>query len=323
MKICVLDGYVLNPGDLSWDNIAKFGELTVHDRTGYDDASVISSVGDAEIILTGDAPVSAAVLDACPNVKFIGVMATGYNAIDTGYARKKGIPVCNVPAYGTTTVAQYAISLLLEICGRVGYHSDAVKAGRWISCPDYCFWDHPLIELAGKTMGIIGFGRIGMNTGKIAKALGMDVLAYSRSEREEGRSIAKYVGLDTLLTESDVICLHCPLLPETENIINRDTIAKMKKSAYLINVGRGPIINDADLKEALDNGVIAGAGLDVLGKEPIEKDNPLGEIMDSDKLIITPHVAWASYEARYRLVQLVIGNGEKYLAGDTDGFVVG
>lgn len=312
MKICVLDGYVLNPGDLSWDNIAKFGELTVHDRTGYDDASVISSVGDAEIILTGDAPVSAAVLDACPNVKFIGVMATGYNAIDTEYARKKGIPVCNVPAYGTTTVAQYAISLLLEICGRVGYHSDAVKAGRWISCPDYCFWDHPLIELAGKTMGIIGFGRIGMTTGKIAKALGMDVLAYSRSEREEGRSIAKYVGLDTLLAESDVICLHCPLLPETENIINRDTIAKMKDGVILINNSRGRLVVEQDLADALNSGKIYAAGLDVVTVEPMLENNPL---LTAKNCFITPHISWATPEARQRIFDCTEKNLAAYFAG--------
>ena len=312
MKICVLDGYVLNPGDLSWDNIAKFGELTVHDRTGYDDASVISSVGDAEIILTGDAPVSAAVLDACPNVKYIGVMATGYNAIDIEYARKKGIPVCNVPAYGTTTVAQYAISLLLEICGRVGYHSDAVKAGRWISCPDYCFWDHPLIELAGKTMGIIGFGRMGMNTGKIAKALGMDVLAYSRSEREEGRSIARYVGLDTLLAESDVICLHCPLLPETENIINRDTIAKMKDGVILINNSRGRLVVEQDLADALNSGKIYAAGLDVVTVEPMLENNPL---LTAKNCFITPHISWATPEARQRIFDCTEKNLAAYFAG--------
>ena len=312
MKISVLDGYVLNPGDLSWDNIAKFGELTVHDRTSYDDASVIASVGDAEVILTGDAPVSAAVLDACPNVKFIGVMATGYNAIDIEYARKKGIPVCNVPAYGTTTVAQYAISLLLEICGRVGYHSDAVKAGRWISCPDYCFWDHPLIELAGKTMGIIGFGRIGMNTGKIAKALGMDVLAYSRSEREEGRSIAKYVGLDTLLAESDVICLHCPLLPETENIINRDTIAKMKDGVILINNSRGRLVVEQDLADALNSGKIYAAGLDVVTVEPMLENNPL---LTAKNCFITPHISWATPEARQRIFDCTEKNLAAYFAG--------
>ena len=235
MKIVILDGYTENPGDLSWAQIAKFGELTVYDRTPHEDAEIIRRIADAEVVFTNKTPVSRAVFEACPGIKYVSVLATGYNIVDVQAARERGIPVSNVPAYGTAAVGQFAIALLLELCHHVAHHSQAVHEGRWEHNADWCFWDYPLVELDGKTIGIIGFGRIGQTTGRIAKAMGMRVLAHSRSERPEGREIAEYVDLDTLLAESDVIALHCPLFPETEKIINRDTIAKMRDGVMIIN----------------------------------------------------------------------------------------
>lgn len=227
MKIVILDGYCENPGDLSWDVLRALGELTVYDRTDDTDvAQIVQRIGDAEIIVINKTPITRQVIDACPSLRFITIMATGYNVVDCAYAAQKGIAVANVPAYGTAAVAQFAIALLLEICMHVGDHAEAVQAGRWTACADFCFWDTPLIELAGMTMGIIGFGRIGRQVGRIARAMGMRVLAYSRTETEEGRAIADYVPLDTLLAEADVVSLHCPLFPETAGIINRESIAK-------------------------------------------------------------------------------------------------
>lgn len=312
MKIVVLDAYTECHGDLTWESIEKLGELRVYDRTAYDDAEIIEHIGDAEIVVTGDIPVSAAVMDACTNIKFITVMGTGYNLVDYVYARKKGIAVSNVPSYGTAAVGQYAIALLLEICGHVDYHSREVKKGRWIECPDYCFWDYPLIELAGKTMGIIGFGRIGQTTGRVAKALGMRVIAHSRSVREDGKEIAEYVDMDTLLKESDVIALHCPLFPETEGIINKETIAKMKDGVIIINNSRGKLIVEQDLADALNSGKVYAAGLDVVAVEPMRADNPL---LNAKNCIITPHISWAPIEARMRIMDCTEKNISAFLAG--------
>ena len=254
MKIVVLDGYTENPGDLSWEALGKLGELTVYDRTPYEDAAVIGRISDAEIVVTNKCPIRKPVIDACPQIKYIAVLATGYNVVDVQDAARKGIPVSNVPTYGTEAVGQFAIALLLEICSRVAHHSDAVHEGRWEKAADWTFWDYPLIELAGKTMGIIGFGKIGQTTGRIAKALGMRILAAGSRETEAGRAIAEYVDLDTLLRESDVIALHCPLFPETEGIINRETIAKMKDGVILINNSRGPLVAEQDLADALNSG---------------------------------------------------------------------
>ena len=311
MKIVILDSYTENPGDLSWDGIARLGELTGYDRTAAED--VIRRIGDAEVVFTNKAPITREVIDACPSIRFISVLATGYNCVDYVYAKEKGIPVTNIPAYGTDSVGQFAIALLLEICHHIGHHSDTVHAGKWTNSPDFCYWDYPLIELAGKTMGIIGFGRIGQVVGRVAKALGMKVLAFSRSESESGKAIADaYVDLDTLLRESDVVSLHCPLFPETEGIINKETIAKMKDGAILINNSRGQLVVEQDLADALNSGKLAAAGLDVVSVEPIRADNPL---LSAKNCIITPHISWAAKEARERIMQMAEKNLQAYLDG--------
>lgn len=313
MKIVILDGYAENPGDLSWDGLRALGELTVYDRTPLDDEQeIIRRIGDAQVVYTNKTPITRAVLEACPGLRFISVLATGYNIVDCAAAREKGIPVSNVPAYGTASVGQFAIALLLEICHHVGHHSDAVHAGRWERSVDYCFWDHPLIELAGKTMGIIGFGRIGRQTGRIAKALGMQVLAYSRSQCEEGRAVAEYVDLDTLLARSDVISLHCPLFSETQGIIDREAIAKMKDGVILLNTSRGQLIVEQDLADALNSGKVYAAGVDVVSAEPIRGDNPL---LTAKNCVITPHIAWAPRESRQRIMECSEENLKGWLAG--------
>ena len=311
MKIVILDGYTENPGDLSWEGLARLGELAVYDRTAAED--VVRRIGDAEVVFTNKTPITREVLDACPSIRFISVLATGYNCVDYVYAKEKGIPVTNIPAYGTDSVGQFAIALLLEVCHHIGHHSETVRAGKWTNSPDFCYWDYPLIELAGKTMGIIGFGRIGQVTGRVAKALGMKVLAFSRSESESGKAIADaYVDLDTLLRESDVISLHCPLFPETEGIINRETIAKTKDGAILINNSRGQLIVEQDLADALNSGELAAAGLDVVSVEPIRADNPL---LGAKNCIITPHISWAAKEARERIMRMAEENLQAYLDG--------
>ena len=311
MKIVVLDGYTENPGDLSWEGLAQFGQLRVYDRTGSEE-EVIRRIGDAEVVFVNKVPISRRVLDACPNIRFISVLATGYNVIDVKAAAEKGIPVSNVPAYGTAAVAQFAMALLLELCHHVAHHSEAVHAGRWASSPDWCFWDYPLIELSGKTMGIIGFGRIGQATGRIARAMGMEVLAYSRSVREEAKALAEYVDLDSLLARSDVIVLHCPLFPETEGIINRENIAKMKDGVIIINNSRGQLVVEQDLAEALNSGKVLAAGLDVVSTEPIRPDNPL---LGAKNCLITPHISWAPRESRQRIMDASVENLRAFLAG--------
>lgn len=313
MRIVVLDGYTENPGDLSWEPLGQLGDLTVYDRTSVSDKEEIACrIGNAEAVFTNKTPIDKDVLDQCPNLKFIGVLATGYNVIDVAYAKKKGIPVSNVPGYGTDAVGQFAIALLLEICHHIGHHDKAVKEGRWSSCQDWCFWDYPLIELAGKTMGIIGFGRIGQKTGQIAKALGMKVLAYNRSQSDEGRAIAEYVSLDTLFACSDVISLHCPLFPETQGIIHKGTIAKMKDNVIILNNSRGPLIVEQDLADALNSGKVYAAGLDVSQEEPISKDNPL---LTAKNCIITPHISWAPRESRQRIMDMSAQNLQAFLEG--------
>ena len=311
MKIVVLDGYTENPGDLSWEGLAQFGQLRVYDRTGSEE-EVIERIGDAEVVFVNKVPISRRVLDACPNIKFISVLATGYNVIDVKAAAEKGIPVSNVPAYGTAAVAQFAMALLLELCHHVAHHSEAVHQGRWAASPDWCFWDYPLIELSGKTMGIIGFGRIGQATGRIARAMGMEVLAYSRSVREEAKALAEYVDLDSLLSRSDVIVLHCPLFPETEGIINRENIARMKDGVIIINNSRGQLVVEQDLADALNSGKVLAAGLDVVSTEPIRPDNPL---LGAKNCLITPHISWAPRESRQRIMDASVENLRAFLAG--------
>lgn len=320
MKIVILDAYCENPGDLSWDELAKLGELVIYDRIPDEEAEVIRSIGDAEVALINKVHITQNIIDACPNLKYMAVMATGYDAVDYVYAARKGIPLSNVPTYGTASVAQHAIALLLEICNRVQHHSEAVKSGRWASCPDWCFWDYPLMELDGKTMGIIGFGRIGQATGRIAKALGMRVLASGSRPTEAGRAIAEYTDLDTLLQSSDVIALHCPLFPETAGMINRDSIAKMKDGVILINNSRGGLVVEQDLADALNSGKVYAAGLDVVSSEPIREDNPL---LTAKNCIITPHISWAPKEARQRIMDITVENVRSYMEGHPQNVVNG
>jgi glycerate dehydrogenase len=312
-KIVVLDGYAENPGDLSWDELAKLGELQVYDRTSCtDDDEIISRIGDAAYVYTNKTPIRKAVLDACPGIRFISMLATGYNVVDVAAAKEKGIPVCNIPTYGTAAVAQFAIALLLEICHNIGHHSNAVHNGKWANSADWCFWDYPLIELEGKTMGIIGLGRIGQRTAAIAKALGMKVIAYDEHPSDAGKAVADYVDLDTLLKTSDVIALHCPLFPSTEGIINKDSISKMKDGVIILNNSRGPLIVEKDLADALNSGKVAAAGLDVVSSEPIKNDNPL---LQAKNCFITPHISWAPKESRQRLMDAAVDNLRQFLAG--------
>ncbi len=310
MKIVVLDGHALNPGDLSWDCIRQFGNLTVYDRTPED--QIIPRIGDAEIILLNKTPITAATLDACSSVKLICVLATGYNVVDCDAAKARGIPVCNVPAYGTAAVAQFTFALLLELCHAVGHHSNAVHNGRWCESTDFCFWDTPQMELAGKTLGIIGFGRIGRSVGSIAKAFGMTVLAHNRSRCPEGESIAQYVDLDTLLAQSDVISLHCPLTSQTQNIINPDSLAKMKAGAMLLNTARGPLVDEVAVAHALRSGKLRGFAADVICREPMLPDNPL---LGAPNCILTPHMAWAPVESRQRILDCTITSIRAFLDG--------
>ena len=319
MKIVVLDGYTENPGDLSWGELEKLGELTVYDRTSLtDENESIERIGDAEAIYTNKTPITKKIIEACPNLKFIGVLATGYNVVDVDAAKEHGIAVCNIPTYGTDAVAQFAIALLLEVCHHIGHHSDAVHDGRWETSEDWCFWDYPLIELAGKTMGIIGLGRIGQSTARIAAALGMKVFGYDRHQKDSGRKVAEYVELDTLFAQSDVIVLHCPLFPETSGIINKDNIAKMKDGVIIINNSRGPLIVEQDLTDALNSGKVAAAGLDVVSTEPIKGDNPL---LKAKNCIITPHISWAPKESRQRLMDIAVDNLAKFIAGEPQNVV--
>lgn len=310
MKIVNLDGYALNPGDLSWDCIRRFGDLTVYDRTPDD--LIVERIGDAQIVLLNKTPITAATLEACPSIKLICVLATGYNVVDCEAAKARGIPVCNVPAYGTAAVAQFAFALLLELCHAVGHHSNAVHGGRWCDSTDFCFWDTPQMELAGKTMGVIGFGRIGRAVGSIAKAFGMEVLAYNRSRCPEGEAIAWYVDLDTLLKHADVVSLHCPLTPETQNIINADSLAKMKDGAILLNTARGPVIDERAVADALRSGKLRGAAMDVICQEPMSRDNPL---LGAPNCIITPHMAWAPVESRQRILDCTVRSIQSFLDG--------
>lgn len=314
MKIVVLEGYVKNPGDLSWDRIAQMGELKVYDRTPKTDTElIVDRIGDAEAVLMTNALLTREVFERCPSIRYVGVMATGYDAVDLEAAREKGIPVCNIPAYGTDFVAQSTIALLLEICNRAGHHSEAVKQGRWGEQPDFCFWDYPLIELMGKTMGVIGFGRIGQKTAQIARALGMNILYQARSRKKElEKEGYRYADLDTLFAESDVISLHCPLQPDTVQMINKETIGKMKDGVILLNASRGQLIADADLADALNSGKISAAGLDVVSEEPIRADNPL---LTAKNCIITPHIAWAAKESRARLLEIATDDLEAFING--------
>ena len=310
MKIVVLDGYTENSGDLSWNGLESLGELTVYDRTQPDE--IAARIRGAGAVYVNKVALDRETIFSAPDLKFIGVLATGYNVVDIAAARERGIAVCNIPTYGTAAVGQFAIAMLLEICHHVAHHSDAVHAGRWEQNADWCFWDYPLIELAGKTMGIIGFGRIGQTTGRIARALGMNVIAYDEYESGAGRALAEYTALDALFARSDVIALHCPLLPSTQGIINRENIAKMKDGVIILNNARGPLIVEQDLADALNSGKVYAAGLDVVSTEPIRGDNPL---LKAKNCLITPHISWAPKESRQRLMEIAADNLRRFLEG--------
>ena len=313
MKLVILDGNRVNPGDLSWEGFEALGELTAYDRTPLtDEDEIVRRIGDSEIVLTNKTPLSRSTLERCPAIRYIGLLATGYNVVDTAAARERGIPVCNVPGYGTQSVAQFAIALLLEICCRAGHHDQAVHQGRWSECLDYCFWDYPLMELAGKTMGIIGYGSIGQAVGGIAAALGMEVIAYGPHPWAAGSSPAPYVPLEELLGRSDVVSLHCPLFPETRGIIRRETIAMMKDGAILLNNSRGPLLVEQDVADALRTGKLYAAGVDVMDAEPPQPDSPL---LTAKNCIITPHISWAPLEARRRLIGIAVENLRAFLDG--------
>ena len=310
MKIVILDGYTENPGDISWAEIEKFGETVIYDRTPND--QIIQRLGSATVAITNKTPISREVMDACPELRYIGFLATGYDAADITAAKEKGIIVSNVPTYGTAAVGQFAIALLLEVASRVGQHDHAVKSGRWTSCPDWCFWDAPLMELSGKTMGILGFGRIGQTTGSIAKAMGMRILAVDEYPNDSGKAIAEYVSQSQMLAEADVICLHCNLTPATKGIICKETIDQMKNGVIIINNSRGPLVVEQDLADALESGKVAAAALDVVSKEPITEDNPL---LKAKNCIITPHISWAPIECRQRIMDVTVKNLEAFLKG--------
>lgn len=313
MKIVVLDGYTLNPGDLSWEGFEKLGDFTCYERTAENE--ILDRIGDAEIVITNKTPLTAETIKACSQIKYIGVLATGYNVVDVAAAAEKNIPVCNIPTYGTTAVAQFAFALLLGICHHVQDHSNAVSNGDWTNCPDFCFWNFPLTELAGKIMGIIGYGRIGQATGKIAQAFGMKVLAFDEYRNADlVCDTMAYASMEELLTNSDVISLHCPLFPSTEGIINKDNIAMMKDGVIIINTSRGPLIVEQDLADALESGKVRAAGLDVVSTEPIKEDNVL---LKAKNCIITPHIAWAPLESRARLMNIAVDNLKFFLEGET------
>ncbi|APY11969.1 glycerate dehydrogenase [Seonamhaeicola sp. S2-3] len=319
MKIVVLDGYTLNPGDLNWDDIAKHGSLTVYDRTPYNNKAIIQAIGEAEIVYTNKTPLPKEVLEHVPNVKFIGVLATGYNVVDVEVAKSKGILVTNVPAYSTQSVAQFTMALLLEMCHNIGNHNAAVQNGDWVKSKDFCFWNSPLIELEGKTLGIIGFGQIGQAVAKVAQAFGLKILVNSRTVKPEFESdTLKFVDVDALFKNSDIISLHCPLFESTKGIINSNNIEKMKDGVKIINTARGGLVVEKDLVKALHSGKVSGAALDVVSAEPMSKDNPL---LKAKNCIITPHIAWAPKEARTRLMNITINNLEAYLRGNPANIV--
>jgi len=317
MKIVILDGKALNPGDLSYDSLSQFGQVTIYQRTTSEEET-IQRIGDSEIVLVNKVPITEAVLDACPNIKLICVQATGYNIVDCKACAVRGIPVTNVPTYGTAAVAQFTMALILEMCHRVGLHNHSVHQGDWANAESFCYWLTPQMELAEKTLGIIGFGRIGRAVGRLAKAFGMDVITYNRSECEEGRQIARYVDLETLFTQSDIISLHCPLFQDNAGMVNSEAIHKMKNGAVLINTARGGLLDESAVAEALKSGKLGAAAVDVLSEEPMKRYNPL---LTAPNCIITPHIAWAPKESRQRLLDCVVENIRCFLTGTPQNVV--
>ncbi|BEP29541.1 D-2-hydroxyacid dehydrogenase [Helicovermis profundi] len=312
MNIVILDGYTSNPGDLSWEGFNKFGQVTVYDRTS--DSLVIERIKNAEIIFINKISITKEIMSNSPKLKYIGVLATGYNMVDIEGANQYGITVTNVPSYSTSSVAQYVFALLLDICHKVELHSESVHKGEWSKSLDFCYWKTPQIELSGKTIGIIGYGKIGKKTTEIALAFGMKVLIYNRSKvNEVETNFKKFVSLESLYKMSDIISLHVPLFDSTKNIINNDSIKLMKKGVILINTSRGGLIDDKAIVENLENGKIKAAAIDVVKEEPISKDSIL---LRAPNLIITPHIAWAPLEARERLMKIAVKNLETFINGN-------
>ena len=315
MKITILDGAVENPGDLSWDEFAALGELTVYDRTAQEDAA--ARIGDAEVVFINKVRLTDEIFAACPNLKLVSILATGYNIVDLAAAKRRGITVCNVPGYSTRAVVQMTFALLLEICQQVGLHSGAVHTGRWQTCPDFCFWDRPLIELDGKTMGIVGYGAIGSAVGTVAQALGMKLLVTARHEKPVPEG-ARFVSLPELLAQSDVVSLHCPQTAENARMIDAGALAQMKDGAILLNTARGGLLDEQAVADALRSGKLLAAGMDVVSAEPIRADNPL---LTAPNCFLTPHIAWAPLETRRRLQAISAENLRAFLAGKPQNVV--
>lgn len=317
MKIVVLDGFTLNPGDLSWKGLEQIGNVKVYDRLPSVHSEIVKAIDDATYVFTNKTPLPKEVLEKTPHLQYIGVLATGFNVVDVNYAKEKGITVTNVPTYGTQGVAQMTMALLLEMCHHVGEHNRAVQNGDWSANDDFCFWNYPLVELEGKTMGLIGFGSIGQATAKLATAFGMKVITTGSRKFPAPEGI-EYVELDQLLQESDVISLHCPLTEETKGLINKNSLGKMKDGVMFINTSRGPLVVEEDLRKALLNKKVSYAAVDVASSEPINADNPL---LGLENCIITPHIAWASKAARQRLMNTAVTNFEAFLAGKPQNVV--
>lgn len=311
MNIVILDGYTANPGDLSWEQFSEFGTVTSYDYTPEN--LIIPRCKDADIIIDNKVEITKEIMDELPKLKYIGMLSTGFNVVDVDAAKEKGITVCNVPTYSTSAVAQLTFALILEIYNQVAVHSNAVHTGEWTNCRDFCFQKTPLVELSGKTIGIIGYGKIGSEVAKIADAFSMNILCYVPSKKPQpDYKNFRFVSLAELAEKSDIVSLHCPLTPETKEIINENFISKMKKNAIIINTSRGPSIDEKALADALNSGRIAGAGVDVLSAEPPKADNPL---LSCEKCFITPHIAWAGYETRERLLGVVFDNLKAFLEG--------
>ena len=309
MKLINLDAGALNPGDLSWDVLKQFGQVTLYQKT-ESEAEAIARIADHDIVLINKVPITENILNACPNIKLISVQATGYNVVDTAACARRGIPVCNVPDYGTAAVAQFTLALMLELCHNIGHHNQVVHQGKWCQSPTFCFWDTPQMELAGKTLGIIGFGRIGQAVAKLAKAFGMRIITHSRTRRESPD--AEFVDMETLIRQSDFISLHCPLFPENAKMVNEEFIGKMKNGAFLINTARGGLVDEDALADALASGKLAGAAVDVVTEEPMKEYNPL---LTAPNCIITPHIAWAPKESRQRLLDCCVENIRAFIQG--------
>lgn len=317
MKIVILDGRALNPGDLSYDCLKQFGEVTLYEYTDTEEET-IRRIGDNEIVLVNKVCITENILKSCPNIRLICVQATGYNVVDCEACARRGIPVTNVPSYGTAAVAQFTFALMLELCHRIGHHDQAVHQGKWCECSNFCFWDTPQMELSKKTLGIIGFGRIGQAVAKLGQAFGMHILAYSRTQKPQFKDLAEFVDLDTLLSKSDIVSLHCPLFPETEKMINSSSISKMKDGAILINTSRGGLLGEEAVANALICGKLSAAAVDVVSEEPMKQNNPL---LSAPNCIITPHIAWAPKESRQRLLDCVVENIRAYLNGTPQNVV--